>query len=540
MYRWRTVSIIVAAVTMVCLLASVSLAQAASDHKLKKVLVVYDRRNIFGFLCDEVTAVVHLFYHFQVAVDEVALAFYEKGMLSHYDCVVYIGIEERDLNEDLLADLLDYERPILFIGRGIEYLIDRKYSYEVAYQGEIYRPAKVVYRGREFALSTSRAVQKIHITGPEVNVISLLGDGREWYPYVLTTANLWYVSCFSTDEKALFYILADILHDFFAEEHTKQPEVYVRIEDVHCLRSTESLYKIADYLADQDIPFMVALIPAYYDSERDYIHHLGEHKSFARAVKYMQDGGGSILLHGYTHQIHRSMPGEGFEFWDGKKDCPLDVDMERWVDERINSGIDECVAAGIFPLGFEAPHYAVSQPGYVQLKKYFSTVVGHLQTSDKGFTTTIYPYRLYNSPLYNQLLPENLGYVDPDNPLSAQQILEELDKVSIVRDFTAGFFFHPYLDIDWLQAIIEQLKQHNVQFVDLKAEDNWVEGTNHTIWSLNGSIEVEVKKQEEPSPVIALVMKVVTLLALVVTLICLRLFIIFLQARRQSKENLFK
>ena len=85
----------------------------------------------------------------------------------------------------------------------------------------------------------------------------------------------------------------------------------------------------------------------------------------------------------------------------------------------------------------QAPHYAVSQPGYVQLKKYFSTVVGHLQTSDKGFTTTIYPYRLYNSPLYNQLLPENLGYVDPDNPLSAQQILEELDKVSICLLYTS-------------------------------------------------------------------------------------------------------
>lgn len=544
MYKPKTLKIIAVAIVTICILClSVcpAFAQAVSEHQLKKVLVIYDRRNFFGYTCDEVTSMVQLFYHFKVTVDEIPAASYQKGTLSHYDRVVYIGLADRNLEPALLDDLIKYDRPILFIGRGIDCLIDRKYSNDIVFKGEASGPTKVSYQGKEFALRTGRFFQKINVTGPKGQILSSLGDGSGVYPYVCKISNLWYVSCFSTDEEALFYIVADILHEFFEEYHTDKPKIYVRIEDVHCLRPLEPLYEIADYLAEHKIPFMVALIPAYFDGERDYIYHLNEQEKFAQAVKYMQAAGGSILLHGYTHQIHKSMPGEGFEFWDGEEDCPLDADMGQWVDERINSGLDECIAAGIFPLGFEAPHYAVSQEGYVQLKKYFSTIVGHLQTSDQGFTTTIYPYRLYNSPLYNHLLPENLGYVDPDDPLYKQHIFEELDKVFIVRDFTAGFFFHPYLDISMLKSIIEELKQRDVEFFDLKQEDNWVKGRNHEVYSRSGHIEVaNLVEPEEMSPLVSFVGKTVTFLAIIVALLCLRLFIIFLQARKSSKENLFK
>lgn len=539
--KMRIVAVVVITVYVVHLLAFPGLAHSTDKNHRKKILVIYDRRNFFGFKCDEVTSVVHLFYHFEVTVDEIAASSYEKGMLAKYDQAVYIGIAAHELREPLLADLVAYQKPLLFIGRGIEHLIDRKYSEEVVFDGEAYQPTKVTYKGKEYSLKTERFFQRLGINSANVQVFSQLEDGGYEYPYVCRISDLWYVSCFSTDEQVLFYILADILHDFLAEYHTAQPQVYVRIEDVHCQRSPESLYEIADYLSTEDVPFMVALIPAFFDSERDRIYYLAENERFVHAIKYMQAAGGSILLHGYTHQIHKSMPGEGFEFWDGKKDCPLDVDIKVWVDERINSGINNCVAAGIFPLGFEAPHYAVSQEGYVQLKKYFSTIVGHLQTSDKGFTTTVYPYRLYNSPLYNQLLPENLGYVDPDDPLFLQHLLEELDKVMIVRDFTAGFFFHPYLDISLLKSVIAGLKQRQVQFLDLKQEENWVKGRKHVISSQNGAVKViGLQEPTEESPLVAFYTKTVWLLVIVVTVICLRLFVILLRARKKSKHNLFK
>ncbi len=60
---------------------------------------------------------VQLFYHFKVTVDEIPAAFYQKGTLSHYDRVVYIGLADRNLEPALLDDLIKYDRPILFIGR---------------------------------------------------------------------------------------------------------------------------------------------------------------------------------------------------------------------------------------------------------------------------------------------------------------------------------------------------------------------------------------------------------------------------------------
>ena len=517
-------------------------AQAGINDQPKKILVVYDQRTFYSFINDEVTSIVHLLYHFPVSVDEVSVRSYEQGMYKPYDYLIYIGIENNDLSTypNLLADLAESDMPLLFIGRGIEYLLGQNRAYGISHQ-KTFQPTRVTYREQEFALHTSHPAEKIEVESPAVKVLSSLSDGSDWHPYILTSENLWYVSHLNTDEKPLFFILADILHDFFAVEHHPQPQVYVRIEGVHCLRPPESLYEIADFLASQDIPFMVALIPAYYDSENDHTHYLHNQKEFAQAIRYMQDAGGSILLHGYTHQIHKDMPGEGFEFWDGEKDCPLDVDIAQRVHERINAGIDDCVAAGIHPLAFEPPHYAVSQDAYPHLKAYFSTIIGHLQTSDEGFTTTVYPFRLHNSPLYNQLLPENLGYVDPDNPLSTEQILEKFTWVSLVRDFTAGFYFHPFCDIAHLKEIIAALKQHDVRFLDLKQEDNWVKGDKHTIRSTGGTITVSsLKAKESPLLFLHLIKGAMTLLVFVSALLCLRLLVIFIRARRQGRENLFR
>ncbi len=525
---------------LLTLVPNPAMAQSLGQNDIKKVLVIYDRRNYFGYKCDEVTSVAHLFYHFNVTTDEVQASSYKKGMLKNYDRVVYIGISSKDLNEALLADLTEYARPLLFIGRGIKPLIDRKYVNDVVFEGEAHRPVKVTYNEKEFILKTERFFQRIGVKSQNCKVLSSLSDGKNAYPYILKTSNLWYVSCLNT-EGTLFYILADILHDFFEEYHTQKPQIYVRIEDVHCQRSHKTLYEIADYLHEQDIPYMVALIPAFFDIKTEKIHYMKDDKGFTKAIKYMQDSGGAILLHGYTHQIHKDMPGEGFEFWDGEKDCPLDVDMGKWVNERINAGIDQCVDLDILPLGFEAPHYAISKEGYINLKKYFSTISGHLQTSDKGFTTTIYPYRLYNSPLYNQLIPENLDYVDPDDAFYKQHILEELDKVSIVRDYTAGLFFHSYLDVALLKEIIPEIKKRDVEFIDLKQEENWVKGKNHIIRSRDGKIDVtDLRLKQEELPILTFFKKAFLVLVIVVFLICLRLFNIFLKARKKSRQNLFK
>ncbi len=530
-------------ILIMCLMLSNSVATAweliKSESDVKKVLVIYDRRNYLGFKTDEVTAISHLFYHFNVAVDEIPASSYKSGMMHEYDRTVYVGISSENLNEILLDDMAEYKNSILFIGNGIEALIEHNPLNGIVFAGKGIKPVKVKYKDKEFTLETEHLFQKVTAEDNAGKVVSSLSDGHTLYPYIIKISNLWYVSCLDT-QGVLFYILADVLHDFFEEYHDENPQIYVRIEDVHAQTSVDNLCEIADYLNKEGIPYMVALIPAFYDVKTKNIYNMRDDKQFSYIIKYMQDSGGTILLHGYTYQIHEDIPGEGFEFWDGENDRPLDADMGKWVDERINAAINECMAIGIVPLAFEAPHYAISREGYKNLKMYFSTIVGHLQTSDKGYTTTVYPYRLYDSPLYNRLIPENLGYVDPEDVLYRQHILEELDKLSIVRDYTAGFYFHPYLDIDLLKDVISEIKKRDIRFLDLKQDDNWVKGENYIIRSQDGNIAIEEVKVRQKSQLIQFFRKILLSLTILVFLICLRLLYIFLDRRRRSREHLFK
>lgn len=536
------VSIILVAVFFTVSAGKPVMAQemAKDGSSTKNVLIIYDRRNYFGFKADEVTAIVNLLYHFNVNTEEIMASSYKAGMMQRYDCTVYIGISDEKLKNDLLKDITDYKKPFLFIGKGIQSLLRYNPMEGVEFKGNNLKPVKVKYKDREFILKTERFFQEIILKNDAGQVFSTVSDEQSLYPYIVRLSNLWYVSCLDT-QGVLFYILADVLHDFFEEYHdTSSPKIYVRIEDVHAERSIENLYKIADYLQQENVPYMVALIPSFYDFKTKNIFDLKDNKRFADCIKYMQDSGGSIVLHGYTHQIHKDMPGEGFEFWDGEKDQPLPVDMKKWVDERINAAIDECTEVGIGPIAFEAPHYAASSEAYKNLKRYFSTIIGHLQTSDRGYTTTPYPYTLHYSSLYNNLIPENLGYVDPDDLLYKEHIFEELEKVAIVRDYTAGFYFHSYLDPKLLEPIIVEIKKRGIDFLDLKQENNWVKGANYIISSQSGNIQIEqVKTLKEPL-LIRIFRRIFIVLLILVTTICLRLLYIFLDRRRKAKEYLFK
>lgn len=95
----------------------------------------------------------------------------------------------------------------------------------------------------------------------------------------------------------------------------------------------------------------------------------------------------------------------------------------------------------IYPLGFEASDYDMDMRTYKEFKKYFSTCVGQCQSSDKRFTSAAYPYVLKNTETFNILIPENLGYIEKENPLWFKKIQENFRQISMVRGYTAGVFF---------------------------------------------------------------------------------------------------
>ncbi|WP_130860209.1 DUF2334 domain-containing protein [Gracilibacillus phocaeensis] len=61
------------------------------------------------------------------------------------------------------------------------------------------------------------------------------------------------------------------------------------------------------------MPYLVAVIPVY-TNEEGQTKHLLDSPKLAKTLKYMQDNGASMVLHGYEHQYLSSETGEGFEF----------------------------------------------------------------------------------------------------------------------------------------------------------------------------------------------------------------------------------
>src|SRR5699024_6011470 len=107
-----------------------------------------------------------------------------------------------------------------------------------------------------------------------------------------------------------------------------------------------------------------------------------------------------------------------------------------YIEERLTKGIEELSNYGLYPIAFEAPHYTMSQNGYQVTADFFSTYVGQLQLSDKDWEImgTI-PYESKPQMLNGMtLLPETIGYVEPQDPRAIDKMMDRAEQYQFVRD----------------------------------------------------------------------------------------------------------
>lgn len=460
----------------------------------KRVLLIYDTRYHFGYENDEVLAFKLLFGHFNVDVDEVSENDYKKDSLKNYDYVFLMGLNDNKLNKDVEDDLIKFTGTAVFIGGGFEDVLKiNKFGGNV-YKGKTHDIISVSYNqknfyaeNKKFGIGDNNAIYRYDI-GKETEVLSYFSNGRDKIPYIFKYKNTWCVTRYDS-EGILFYILADAMHDILKENHQESKKVFVRIEDVHSRVDLKKLNAIGEFLKKEETPYMIALIPAYTENGR--VYKMSENKEFVKLINYLQGNGASIVLHGYTHQIRDEKTGEGYEFWDIQNNRPPSDDMNGFMYKRIKEALNECISCGIYPLAFEAPHYAIDSDGYSFLKNHFSTYVGHIQTSNFTFSTTAYPYEIKNIEFINKLVPENLGFVY-DNKV--EYIYDNFERLSVIRDYTGGFYFHSFVDIDYLKKIINFLKNNNVEFYDLKKYENTVAFEDISIKSSDGNVYCNVNK----------------------------------------------
>ncbi|PBF65602.1 cell wall anchor protein [Clostridioides difficile] len=542
---------LVVVLSIVLTISNFSLSSYASEitSSTDKVLIIYDSKKETAYNRDILNIMRTLLGRFSSDIELLKLSNYDGEINKNYYSHIFIlGINENSYNNDkntknLISSLNLYKGTICWLGYGIENLLEHK-KYNLDYVGKTNNIVSVNYRGKSYNLDEHYVFNIVESKDTSNKVIGSINDTLNKYPYIINDKNLFYVSKLDLDG-VLFYIFCDSLNDIFNIKTFDKGRIFVRIEDVHAFREPKNLVEIADYLSSKNIPFTIALIPAYVNPKNHKVITLSESPEIVKAIKYMQDKGGTVILHGYTHQYKKEeVSGEGYEFWDGKKDEPLKENMKIFVKDRVLNGLRVCIENGIYPLAFEAPHYAMESEGYKELKKYFSTYIGQHQNNDKKFSTNTYPYIIRDTEELNIFIPENLGYIDPEDKFTFQNIKENLDKLSIVRGFSGGFFFHSYLNIEYLKNTIEYLEKQNIEFMNLRDFNNWVKVDEIQIRNNGDEIIVnydkdldELTKSDTRFKSISNISKV---LIFIVSISVLIFVIIFIYFKRIDKKKFLK
>ncbi|WP_175943712.1 DUF2334 domain-containing protein [Burkholderia pyrrocinia] len=303
-------------------------------------------------------------------------------------------------------------------------------------------------------------------------------------PYIMRSGKFWYFADMPFSyigPMDRYLVICDILHDILQTNAPVNHRALVRLEDLDAYTTTSSMKKLTDFLYLKRIPFTMATIPLYTDPNGFYnggvpeTIHLAQATGLKSALNYALPRGGSIVMHGYTHQydstpnLLTAVSGSDYEFWYAVQNRPVDEDSVQWAEGRMADGLLEFTSNGYKIVGWAAPQYqmsplasaatAVTFPTTFQRAVYYTATNPQIGTGapNQDFSAgQFFPY-IINADYYGQrIIPENLGSVQYNicniDPFSCitytwQQIVTNAQYGLAVRDGFASFFFHPY----WLE-----------------------------------------------------------------------------------------
>lgn len=333
-------------------------------------------------------------------------------------------------------------------------------------------------------------------------------------PWVVRSGNLTYVAelpLHYIDHNELYLVFADLYYDLLAPDTEPSRRAAVRFEDVGPEADPQDLRAVADYLHAQDIPFQVAVVPIMIaptpDGEDWYGLSLLDAPEVVEALKYMQERGGTLVQHGTTHQYgdlknpYSGRSGEDYEFYDygcSRTEFPPyeweECQQDSWVRRigpvpqddvedhlaRLDHGRRIMVEAGLGePSIFETPHYTASVNAYRAMAQaydaryeqveYYAGMISSGELDPDQTFAQVFPYSvsdIYGSTVY----PENLQNVTEteqnNHPVrTPRTLIDRAEANLVVTESTASFYFHPFLDLEYLEELVTGIGDLGYTFV---------------------------------------------------------------------------
>jgi uncharacterized protein YdaL len=442
---------------------------------------------------------------------------YTAGELNNYSAVIYVGSTyDEPVPVAFLDDVLTSKVPVLWMYDNIWQLTARKPDFAAAYgftwkQFDVSAISEVRYHGTSLTRDTANLGGIMDHVISDPTKVKVLGeavrpDGTT-LPWALRSGNLTYVgeipfSYVTHDDRYLAF--ADLLYDVLAPAKAARHRALARIEDVGPNADPVELRAIADYLYSKKVPFSVAVYPRYrdplgiYTGGRPEDYTLRQRPLVVSALKYMQARGGTLIMHGYTHQYasminpYDGVSANDFEFYKAHVDAsnnviydgPVAEDSAAYATNRMRAGLIEFAAAGLpQPSTFEFPHYAGSVTDYnvagslfgarYDRGLYFPGAIKGTAPDYSHLTGQFFPYAVrdvYGSPV----VPENIGNVETASfnnhgvRLPADMIASAKRNL-VVRDGMASFFYHPFLGTGYLSTLVEGIQGLGYTFVPASA-----------------------------------------------------------------------
>jgi uncharacterized protein YdaL len=434
---------------------------------------------------------------------------YHAGDLSRHKALLYVGSTYGEpLPAAFLADVVNASRPVVWIGDNLWQAaraegFTTRYGFQPApvsaepFDAVEYKDQVLPRRPDQAGITTYASLD------PErarVLATARAASGHT-IPWAVRSGLLTYVGevpLAYVSEEDRYLIFCDLLFDALAPLTPERHRALVRIEDVHALTPPSQLRAIADLLAEEGVPFSVAVVPTYVDphgalgSVRRMA--LGDAPAVVDALSYMVSRGGTLVMHGNTHQYAEERnPLNGasvsdYEFYkshleDGGRvvlDGPVPEDSASWARQRAEAGLAAFRSARLPPPAiFEYPHYAGSAVDSRELAAvfgaayqrglYFAGTLSGRAADPSHSLGMLFPFVVRD--VYGwKVIPENLGHYAPsaddgDLPRSGEQIVRAAHANLVVRDGIASFFFHPMYETEILRQIVDGIRSQGYQFV---------------------------------------------------------------------------
>jgi len=259
--RKAVIFIMIAAV----LLAAVPVhsAHAESDQ----VLLIYHNKSEMTMLSNLITACGK-------QVDVVDIVEYEAGMVAYYDYIV--------LQDDApLLEALEQGKRVACVGNAFQTMpgIQTKTTVR-AMHAELN-----VYTNMESVVLQTGTTFITQHSGQSIGSVSL--DGTT-YPLCVITDAILYAPYVNASDLSVF-AAGQMLNRYFGQ--IDGGKMYVMIDEVYPFDDLDILQLTAQKLYENGIPFMLSLMPVYYNTEYPSFER------YTNVLRYIQSIGGSMIMH---------------------------------------------------------------------------------------------------------------------------------------------------------------------------------------------------------------------------------------------------